>query len=282
MARLFFHSVGMTGKFNCHSDISLIYFRKLMKNIVCRITSFVFFCFFAGMGFPLIASAQDWSVAPIKLQFSGGTTTGVITVSNDSAAKISYQLNAFEWTQDKDGKDVYSETPDLVFYPKVMSVEPKDQKIIRVGMKIARGASEKTYRLFIEDITRPPGTTGTNVVFAIRFGVPIFFKPVKEDVKGNLEALTMQKGVLVIPVRNSGNSHFIVQKVTIHGLNPRNETIFSKELPGWYVLNHTLKKYTMEIPRESCQKISKIGIEVKTEQFTLKDSLNVQKAMCLR
>lgn len=253
-----------------------------MQNISYRVIFFILFCLFAGMGFPLIAASQDWSVAPIKLDFSGGTTTGVLTVSNESNVKISYQITAKEWTQDKDGKDVYAETSDLVFYPRLMSLEPKDQRIIRVGMNIPRGPSEKTYRLFIEDITRPPSTSGASVVFSIRFGVPIFFKPAKEDIKGVVETLSMDKGVLTIPIRNTGNTHFMMQKVTVQGINPGNNTVFTKELPGWYILNSAIKKYTIEIPRESCQKISRINIEAKSEPFILKESLNVQKAMCLR
>lgn len=231
--------------------------------------------------FPLFASAQEWSVSPIKLELAGGTTSGVITVANDSAGKYSYQMKAFEWTQDKDGKDVYTETNDIIFFPRLMSVESKDQKIIRVGTKVPRADTEKTYRLFIEDITRPPATGGATVTFAIRFGVPIFFKPLKEDVRGALERPNVDKGTIAIPVRNVGNSHFVVQKITVSGIGPRNETVFSKELPGWYILTGTVKRYTMEIPREACPKTARIDIEARTDRFTLKESLNVQRSMCL-
>lgn len=283
MAHQFFCSINVIINYDCYPKKVLIYFSKAMKNLsVVRNVIFGALCLFFAVQFPCASSAQEWSVAPIKLDFSGGTTSGVITVTNDSSSKFTYQMNAFQWTQDKDGKDVYTETSDIIFYPKLMSIEPKDQKIIRVGTKIPRGDSEKTYRLFIEDITRPAGATGATVVFAIRFGVPIFFKPIKEDIKASLDPLAMVKGIITVPVRNVGNSHFVVQKIMISGIGQKNETVLSKELPGWYVLTGTLKKYTMEIPRESCQRISRIQIEVKTEQFTLKDSLNVQKAMCLR
>ena len=248
-------------------------FRKVILGVLCL---------FFAVQFPFPSSAQEWSVAPIKLDFTGGTTSGVITVTNDSPNKFTYQMNALQWTQDKEGKDIYTETSDVVFYPKLMSVEPKDQKIIRVGMKIPRGPSERTYRLFIEDITRPPGAAGTTVVFAIRFGVPIFFAPLKEDMKGSLDPPAMDRGTLVVPVRNAGNAHFVVQKITVSGIGQKNEAVLSKELPGWYVLAGTLKKYTMEIPKESCHRIARIDIEVKTDRFTLKDSLNVQKALCPR
>jgi fimbrial chaperone protein len=271
----------MTGKFNCHPTPVLIYFGKSMKRNLNRIAFFIVLCLIGGI-VPSIARSQEWGVAPVKLYFSGGITSGVITISNDSANKLSYQMKAFEWTQDNDGKDVYNETSDLVFYPKVMSVEPKDQKIIRVGTKIPRGESEKTYRLFIEDITRPPGSTGASVVFAVRFGVPIFFGPSKENIKGILEPLSMERGILAVPVRNTGNTHFVIQKVIVQGFGQKNEAVFSKELAGWYILAGMLKKYTVEIPRESCQKTTRLDIETKSEQFTLKESLNVQKSMCLR
>lgn len=236
----------------------------------------------AVMAFPLSTSAQEWSVSPIKVELAGGVTSGVITVNNDSANKYTYQMKAFEWTQDKDGKDVYAETNDIIFFPRLMSIEPKDQKIIRVGTKVPRSEAEKTYRLFIEDITRPAATGGATVNFAIRFGVPIFFKPLKEDVRGTLELPAVDKGTITVQVRNAGNSHFVVQKITVSGIGQKNETVFSKELPGWYILTGTVKRYTMEIPREACLKTSRIDIEARTERFTLKESLNVQRPMCLR
>jgi hypothetical protein len=124
------------------------------------------------------------------------------------------------------------------------------------------------------------GFQGATVVFAIRFGVPIFVKPAKEDIKGSLDQPGMEKGILAIPVRNVGNTHFIVQKIVVTGTGQKNETVLSKELAGWYVLTGTSKKYTMPIPKESCYKIARLDIEVKADQFTVKDSLNVQKAMC--
>jgi len=232
--------------------------------------------------FPLFCSGQEWSISPIRLEFTPKTGSGVITVSNNSPNRLNYQTKAFQWTQDEEGKDRYVETTDIIFFPRMMVVEPKDRKVMRVGTKLPRPDREKTYRLFVEDITRPQPAKGANVAFAIRFGVPIFFKPLKEEIKGTIEKTTMEKGVLSVAVKNTGNSHFIIQKITARAVGPGNETIISKDLPGWYLLSGSVREHTTEIPKESCGRIARIEVEVKTDRFVLKDDLNVQKNMCPR
>ncbi len=255
--------------------------RETLINTILKTAGII--CLFSCLvHLPFISFGQEWSVSPIRLDLTARTASGVITVSNDSANKISYQMKAFLWTQDEAGKDQYVETTDLIFFPKMMVVEQNDQKVIRVGTKTPRSDTEKAYRLFIEDISRPQATGGASVVFAIRFGVPIFFKPLKEEYKGAIEKAAMEKGVLSVAIRNTGNSHFVIQKIAVKGVGPNNEAVFSRDLPGWYLLSGVAKSHTTEIPEESCKKIAKIEIEAKTDRFTLKDSLNVKRTMCHR
>jgi fimbrial chaperone protein len=232
--------------------------------------------------FPIFCSGQEWSVSPIRLEFASEKASGVITISNNSAKRLNCQMKAFRWTQDEEGKDRYTETRDIIFFPRLMVIEPKDRKVIRVGTKVSASQAEQTYRLFVEDVTPSQSGEGANVVFAIRFGVPIFLKPFKEKTEGVIERIAMDKGVIEVTVKNTGNSHFIIQKITVRAVGPGSEAILSKDLPGWYLLSGSVKNHTMEIPRESCRKIARVEIEVKTDKFTLKDDLNVQKTMCSR
>lgn len=251
---------------------------KIMLKIII-VVSLSLFCM---MQLPLFCSGQDWGVSPIRLDFNTKVTSGILTVSNGTSDKISYQMKAFEWIQDAEGKDKYAETADIIFFPKMMVVEPGDKKIIRAGMKVPRADREKSYRLFIEEIPKPQKAEGAHITFAIRFGVPIFFKPVKEEFKGVIEKVSMDKGLLTVPIKNIGNSHFVIQTITVKGVDSNKETVFSRGLPGWYLLNGVARQYTTEIPRELCTKIMKLEIDVKTDQFDLKDSLDVQRTMCLQ
>src|SRR5512145_3038365 len=125
---------------------------------------------------PTAARAGVWRVSPIRLDLGREAKTGVITVINGAEEKLQFQMTAHEWVQDDEGKDVYAESADLVYYPKIMVIEPKEERILRAGIRVPAAAREKAYRLFIEEIPEPRKSPGTSVAIAVRFGVPIFVK----------------------------------------------------------------------------------------------------------
>ncbi len=230
---------------------------------------------------PSIAFSGEFRVTPIRLDFDRGTKSGVITIVNEGGDKLNVQMKAFEWTQNADGKDQYSETNDIIFFPRIMTLEKSEEKILRAGIKIPASTKEKTYRLFIEEIPEPKKAEGVNVAITIRFGVPIFVKPLKEEVKGEIEKMDFSKGVLSALIKNIGNTHFIIHSVDIKGKNVKGEEIFSKELSGWYLLSGVSRLYTITIPQEVCKALSKLDIEVKTDRFKLNGKLDVDQAMCI-
>jgi len=230
---------------------------------------------------PAITFSGEFRVTPIRLDLGREAKSGVITVINEGTEKLHVQMKAFEWTQDAEGKDQYTETSDIIFFPKMMILEKNEQRIIRAGIKIPAVAREKTYRLFIEEIPEPRKSEGVNVAIAIRFGVPIFVKPLKEEAKGEIEKNELSKGIFNTIVKNKGNLHFIINSINLKGKNITGMEIFSKELSGWYLLSGASRVYTTQIPPEICKDITKLDIQVKTDRFILDGKLNVDKAMCL-
>lgn len=227
------------------------------------------------------AYSGEWRVTPIRLDFDKGTKSGVITITNDSAEKVRLQIKSTEWIQDSEGKDKYTDTSDLVYYPKMMILDNKEEKVLRAGIKTTEVEKEKTYRLFIEEIPEPGTAEGSRVAIALRFGVPIFIKPQKEEVKGEIEKLEMSNGVFKTVVKNHGNVHFMISSINIKGKNKAGDEIFAKELSGWYLLNGTSRPYTTQIPQDKCNDLERLDVEVKTKEFNLNGKLDVDKAMCL-
>jgi fimbrial chaperone protein len=228
-----------------------------------------------------IAISGEFRVTPIRLDFDRGMRSGVITIVNEGGDKLNVQMRAFEWSQDADGKDQYTETNDIIFFPRIMSLDKKEEKILRAGIKMPATTKEKTYRLFIEEIPEPKKGEGVNVAIAIRFGVPIFVKPLKEELKGEIEKVDLSKGVLNALIRNKGNTHFIIQSIDIKGKNMKGEEIFSKELSGWYLLSGVSRPYATPLPEETCRALSRLDIEAKTDRFKLNGKLDVNQAMCI-
>jgi len=226
------------------------------------------------------AFSGDWRVTPIRLDLGKDTKSGVITLTNEAQGKLNVQMKAMEWSQDADGKDQYIDTSDIIFFPKIMTVEKNEDRIIRVGIKIPAVAKEKTYRLFVEEIPEPRKSEGASVAIAINFGVPIFVKPVKEEEKAEIAKIELKKDVLSTVVKNTGNVHFRINAVSIKGKNGKGEETFKTELGGWYLLNGAVRTYTASLPKEACGNTATMEVEVKTDNFSLNGRLDVDKAMC--
>ena len=248
---------------------------RFLGNI--RVLAFLFFSLTTAS----IALAGQWRVSPIRLEFDARVRTGVITVVNEGDEKINFQVKAAEWSQDAEGKDRYEETREIIFFPRVMALDKKEERVIRAGIRIPAAAREKTYRLFIEEIPAPRKGEGAMVAVNIRFGVPMFVKPLKEDPKAELEKIELSKGALNASLKNTGNVHLMVNSIEVKGKNAKGEETFSKELSGWYLLSGVARRYTMAIPEALCKEISGVDIEVKTDKLKLSGRLDVHQEMCL-
>src|SRR5947209_3025932 len=102
--------------------------------------------------FPPPTLCAEYTVSPMRLELSRDARSGVVTLTNTGASPIDFQMTAMEWTQDNDGADHYAETGEIIFFPKILTLAPNEDRVVRVGAKSAPAASERTFRLFIERI----------------------------------------------------------------------------------------------------------------------------------
>jgi fimbrial chaperone protein len=245
-------------------------------NKIIRIS--IFFTVLLLAAYPALAG--DFQVSPITLELAQGVNSGVFTVINEGQEKINFQITLSEWTQDSTGKDVYSESTDIIFFPKIMTLEVGEQRVIRVGLKGSRGLLEKTYRIFIEQIPSREKSTGVNIAVSIRFAPPIFVKPAEIKAGGAIDTIALAKGKISAIVRNTGNVHFRMTSILIKGRSVSGAEVFVKEIAGWYLLNHVARNIEASFPQEKCKELSSIEIEAKTEKFNLNGKLDVQRGMC--
>jgi len=236
------------------------------------------FLFFPEMCYP-----GQWRVAPAKVFFDRAVKSSVITVLNEGEEKIHLQVKAVEWTQDREGKDVFLETNDLLFFPRILTIDKGDQKIIRAGIKTPATTTEKTYRIFIEEIPQPKqdAADSARLIVAVRFGVPVFVKPAKDEPRGEVASMELAKGVFNAVVKNGGNVHFRITGITVRGGNDKGEETFSEKLNGWYLLAGAARLYSIAVPPEKCAVTQLLDITVSTDtKITLNRRLNVEKAQC--
>lgn len=233
------------------------------------------------VAWPAAARAGEFRVTPIRLDLAaGGQGSGVVNVVNEGQEPLSFQVQAREWTQDAEGKDVYAETADLIFFPQLLTTAVGETKVIRVGTKVPPSAREKCYRLFIEEIPKRQDAAGAVVRIAIRFGVPIFRLPAVEKKEGLLEEATVEQGTFTARIRNTGTVHLKVDELAVVGKDAAGEEVFRETPSGWYVLPGASRAQSVAIPPEVCGRIRTIAVSARCEELVLTRELTAGEGWC--
>jgi len=234
--------------------------------------------------FPAEGHSGQWRVAPVMIFLDQQSKSSVVTVVNEGEDTIHLQGKAMEWSQDPEGKDVYQETKDLIFFPRILMLKKGEQKIVRTGIRQLAASKEQTYRLFIEEIPQPKKDTSgaSQLTVTVRFGIPVFVKPLKEELAAELVSVTLTKGVLGAAIENTGNVHFRITEISVTGKNGSGEETFAEKLNGWYLLAGANRNYSVTIPADKCTATEHLDIMVSTDsKITLNRQLNVVKSGCL-
>jgi fimbrial chaperone protein len=224
------------------------------------------------------AHATEFAVSPIRVEFVPGMMSETIAVSNDAKTRLRVKVRLTEWTQDAQGKDVYTDSTDLIWFPRQMDIDPGARRLVRVGVKTPAGQAERAYRLYIDEEPDPSAGGGrAQVAFNFSFGVPIFIVPPAARSVPVVGEPTLAKGKLSLEVRNTGNHYFRLSRVAV--TSPAG---YKQELAGWYSLAGTARTYTVDIPADACRKAGtlEIRLEGETPDIDISRRLNVDPANC--
>ncbi len=212
------------------------------------------------------AVAGSFNVAPIRLFFDAKAKSAVLRVSNKDQEKATLQLDVLEWTQDEQGVDQYAPTQDIVFFPKIVTLEKDEEKVVRVGYPAAGPETrERTYRLYLEELpVSKPGETMVKTV--LRMAVPIFIAPLQPHRTSMVDKVDVRAGAAGITVKNTGNQHVFVSEVKATGLGAADAETFFGEVSGWYVLPGASRTFVVDLPKQACEASKSIKVTVKLKQ----------------
>ena len=227
-----------------------------------------------------IGLAGDWRVIPIKMFLGPKAKSGSVRLINNDQAPLNLQVSAKTWSQDINGQDIYEETDDIIFFPRVMTVPPGKEQVLRAGIKIPATTTEKTYRLFIEEIPESTRTGSASVTVAIRFGLPIFVAPLEEKSTTEVTIAEISNGTFTAAVKNTGNVHFLPGSAVVTGKDKTGQEIFSKDLKPWYILAGMSRPYSYSIPPSACQKLATLRFEITDSTQQLSRDIPVSGDQC--
>jgi fimbrial chaperone protein len=236
----------------------------------------------AFLGLSSRAEASSFTVNPVKISLSGREQSALLSLQNQSDEEIRFKINPQEWKQSPRGEMQLQDTKDIVVYPTLLTLGPKQERKLRVGATVPPGASEKNYRIFVEEMPplKSPKVEKSEVRVLTKMGIPVFIEPTKPTTAGTVEGMTIAKGVLSFTVKNTGNVHFLVQTVVAKALDAAGSGLFEKKIDGWYVLTGGTRVWEVFLPKDVCAKTKVLSIEVQAAETKFNGRLDMPAAGC--
>lgn len=219
-------------------------------------------------------------VSPLMLEFDADSNSALVKVSNDGLQKISVQIEALSWSQDQSGQDQYEPTHDIVFFPRIFSVEPGDQQVIRVGYQ-GESATEKqsSYRLYVQELpVQEPGQV--EMKFAVRMGIPVFTSPRKPEKAWNIGEVAITEQGFGVVVENTGNQFVRIGDISITGRGDGGAELFTINESGWYVLAGRSRDFVLPITGMSCEQLASVELTVTSGNQTRNKNVDVSSQNC--
>jgi fimbrial chaperone protein len=161
-----------------------------------RVGMAIAFCLSVFLGFCQEAMAATFDIQPIRIVLDEKVRLEKLTIRNISDAAFPIQVKAYEWSQNEKGEDVYTETKDIITFPKILSINKGEEKFIRIGTTVPPGTREKTYRIYVEEMPAPEkekDKQGAKVNLYMKIGIPVFINPIKVDNNAEIEDIEMAK-----------------------------------------------------------------------------------------
>lgn len=174
------------------------------------------------MAMPLAAVAGVFSVSPIRLDLSATSKTGSVIVSNEGDP-LALKASLMRWTQDAEGRDVYTPSTDLIYFPRDTNVPQGGSRVVRAALNTVPGEVEQAYRLYIEEIQpprleEPAAGAKSRITVLVRFGLPVYIRPPAPAMSVALSSLPAENGQARAQLRNTGNVHLYVKTLAADGI----------------------------------------------------------------
>jgi fimbrial chaperone protein len=216
---------------------------------------------------PRLALASEFDVAPVMVELSEKASSATVVLTNRDKQPLRFHVTAFAWSQREDGEMALEATKDIVFFPAMLVLNPKESRQIRVGTKVKPGSVERSYRLFVEEL--PPlkkqdEAESNQVRMLTKMSLPVFVRALQPKAAASLTTLALKGRELRFSIKNTGNAHMRVQKVLLSA-KAAGKTIHEQELPGWYVLAAGVRTYEVTLPDAVCHEAAALEVRIESD-----------------
>ncbi|WP_242360541.1 molecular chaperone [Anaeromyxobacter sp. SG17] len=207
------------------------------------------------------ARAGDLDVTPVNVELSGGARTALMSLRNRGGAPARYQIRAFRWAQKPDGAMDLSPTRELAVFPPLLELGAGEARSLRIGTDAAPAATERTWRIFIEELPQAEtAEDAARVKVLTRVGVPVFLAPAARVEHGELAFLGRDGTHVRFALRNPGTVRLRPSAVTLALVAADGARVLERSLEAWYVLAGGERVYEVAVPPEACARAASVVV----------------------
>lgn len=163
-----------------------------------------------------MAQSEGIDVSPIRIILKAKQATSSLTITNKKRRPISFQVTTFKRSI-VDGRESLTVTEDLIFNPPIFKLLPQQSQVIRVGMETdLGGATEKLYRILLEEIPLESPQVRAEVNVLMNLSIPIYVEPVGgPEPRLAFNGLDKTQRNPTLMISNTGNAHLIIQGLSL-------------------------------------------------------------------
>ncbi|MGB7218308.1 MAG: fimbria/pilus periplasmic chaperone [Vicinamibacterales bacterium] len=228
--------------------------------------------------------ASNFSVNPVQVSLSPAAPSALLSLSNRSDQPQFFQLSAFEWQQVDREQVRLTPTDDVIFLPALVRLAPGEKRQVLIAADTTFGSTEKSYRLVVQKLPSAgdPVDPSATAKMPTRMTIPVFLEASHQLSLASVHGIRVEGGKLSLNVENRGATHFIVDKIVVHGIAQDGESLFERELSGGYVLAGRTQTYDLLLPEGGCAQMAAIALEVRIGKSVLRDTIETPSSMCAR
>lgn len=209
----------------------------------------LFFCVLLYFMLLCGASASTLQINPVRLSLHQNTPIETIRITNNGEADCTLQLDILSWKQNKEGKDVYQPSADLLVTPPLFTVSMQKTQVVRVALKRPiSGSGETAYRLRIREIGGHIDTeeSGNKLSIVLETLLPIFVgTPSSLSPTYDWTLQNIKNKHPSITLTNKGVHHFFLTELMI--LDKNKTLVASKDKLFAYLLPGTTRSFPIDI-----------------------------------
>ena len=225
------------------------------------------------------ARAATFSVNPTQIFLASRSASALLSLRNDSTQTLRFELSVFAWSQSPSGEMTLEPTKDVVFFPSLLTLQPAEERKVRVGTVVRPGAREKTYRIFVKELPPVEGKGDGGVRVLTTMGIPIFMRPDTEVSSAALNELRHGSGTLQFALSNTGTVHFIPRTIAVTGFAD-GAPLFERKVDGWYVLAASRRDFSVALPPEQCARVTSVLVHIEFASASLEERLQTPGGAC--